>query len=230
MKKTLLTIITAALAGCTGSPNWKEPEMNQKPIVLEDERPVEAPKKKDTPVEETVKDYSTVELSVAYGSQNSLAASGFEGYIALLQKDKGREFTDYERMQAAFRLNKEGTVSTTDISNVIVTYAKEKGLKEVRIPFAEVDEDNLKRVYTERIAVSSDEVGAELAKMIEDKTEAEKSRVAEAVRAFYNGKDPLTMKQLQKILFTLLQPSNNQNTNSQYCSYNTQHSAVGNRN
>ena len=201
MKKTLLALLAAALAGCSGSPNWKEPEMNQKQIVLEDEKPAEQPKTtpKEKPAEEETHEYRTIDLSINYGPKNTIAGSGFDGYIMLLEKDKGKELNDYEKMQTAFKINKDGIVSSSDISNVIAAYAKEKGVAKVAIPFVEVDEDDLKRTYNGKVAVATDEVCAELAKMIEDKTDAEKAKVAEGLRAVYNGKDPLTMKQLRKV-------------------------------
>jgi hypothetical protein len=198
MKKTLLALMAAALAGCAGSPNWKEPERNQKPIVLEDE--VDAPKKPaiDTPAVpdsgkqiEPAGGYGIIELEVAYKFDNSIAANGFDGYVKFLEDTvKRRELTDYEKMEVAFQINKEGNISTKDLSKRIEAFTLE---------FVEGQEEDLRRVYTERIAVATEEAGAELAKLIDGKSDAEKAKVAKGVRAVYNGKDPLTLKQVRKI-------------------------------
>ncbi len=200
LRLTLAGLALALTAGCSSGPDWKEPDMNQKPISLEEQ--VKETPKKDKPVyDKESKEYSTVELEVSYKFENSIAASSFDGYIKLLEKDKGREFTDYEKMQVAFKVNKEGNIGSKDISNIIILYALEKGTKEVKMPFVDVQEDDLIRKYNQTIAVTSDESGDELLKLIDEKSDAEKAKVAEAVRSVYGGSNPLPIgpKQLQKI-------------------------------
>ncbi len=202
MKKTLIALLMAA-SGCSG-PNWKEPAMDQAPIMIE-EAPREKPKaaKKETPASSAeTKDYSTIELSVAYQFGNSIAERTFNGYIRLMEKDQGdKPLTEYEQMRIAYKVNKDGNISSNDISNVIASYAKEKGIKEVKTPVVAVNEDNLKRVYTETISVATEEVGNELRNMLMEKNNAEKAEIAEAVRSVYGGQNPLPIgpKQLQQI-------------------------------
>ena len=198
MKSTLLALLAAAaLGGCGSAPNWKEPEVNQKPIVLEDEvkdatkKPIidDSPGVPDTGKKaELSGGYGTIELEVAYKFENSIAASGFYGHVKSLEKN--REFTDYEKMELAFKIDKDGNINSRNLSKII---------RATKIPYVEVAEEDLRKVYSENIAVATEEVGEELKKMIDGKSDAEKAKLATAVRAFYNGKDPLTMKQLRKI-------------------------------
>src|SRR5574341_320081 len=104
MKKTLMTLLAATIAGCSGSPDWKDPEMNQKPIVLEeqvkDAPQKEAPKKEKPAYEKESTDYNTVEIEVAYQFGDKTAARSFDGYAMKTEKN-GRELNDYEKMQLA---------------------------------------------------------------------------------------------------------------------------------
>jgi Glu-tRNA(Gln) amidotransferase subunit E-like FAD-binding protein len=201
MKKTLLALLLAA-GGCA-SPNWKEPEMDQAPIVIE-EAPREKPKtmKEATTPEKELKDYIQIEMPISYQFGSGTAARTFYGLVKLIEKDQGdKPLSDYEHMIIAFKANKDGNISSSDISNLVASYAKEKGMKEIKIPVVQANEDNLKRVYTANISVATEEVGTELRNMILDKSNAEKARIAEAVRSVYGGQNPLPIgpKQLQHI-------------------------------
>ncbi len=188
MKKSLVALLMT-VAGCS-STEWKKPEMNQKPIEL-------AIKKESAPV--LAQAYKTIELEVSYSFEDGIAANAFDGYILLLEKDKGKDFTDYDKMLVAFKVDKEGNISSNDIGNVIDAYAKEKGTKE--IPFAEGSRDELTRKYNMNIAVTTDKIGEDLAKHINDKKESEKAKVAEAVLSVYGGQNtlPIGPQQLKEI-------------------------------
>jgi len=189
MKKTLLTLLAAAIAGCSSGPNW-DTKKDQDPIVLE-----ETPKTPEKKEEKKETDYETIELAVAYKFENGIAAKAFNGYIKLLEKEKGSALNEYQKMIEAFQVGKEGVISSKDISDTIKAYGK--GAKEVKIPV--VTESETERVYIEKIKIANEEVGGELAKMLEGKKDAEKVKIAEAVRSIYNGNDPITASQLKKI-------------------------------
>ncbi len=202
MKKTLLALLLAA-GGCA-SPNWKEPEMDQSPIVIEEAREMPKARKEATisAPEKELKDYMPIELPVAYQFGSGTAARTFYGFIKLIEKDQGdKPLSDYEQMIVAFKANKDGNISSNDISNLVASYSKEKGMKEIKIPVVQVNEEDLRKVYTENITVASGEVATDLRKMIEDKSNAEKSKLAEAVRSVYGGQNPLPIgpKQMLQI-------------------------------
>jgi hypothetical protein len=104
-------------------------------------------------------------------------------------------------MIIAFKANKDGNVSSSDASNLVASYSIEKGTKETKIPVVAVNEDNLKRAYTEIITAATEEVAVELRKMIDEKGNAEKAKLAEAVRSVYGGQNPLPIgpKQMEQI-------------------------------
>ncbi len=198
MNKTLVALLLAA-GGCA-SPNWNEPEMDQAPITIE-EAPREKPKAtKEAAPEKELKDSVQIELPVAYQFGSDSAARTFYGFIKLIEKDQGdKPLTDYEHMIIAFKANKDGNVSSSDISTLVDLYSKEKG-KEAKIPVVKVSEEDRKRVYTENITATG-EAANDLRKMSEDKSNAEKSKLAEAVRSVYGGQIPLPIgpKQIQLI-------------------------------
>lgn len=201
MKKTLLALLLAA-GGCA-SPNWKEPEMDQSPIVIE-EAPREKPRtrKEATTTSPEAKNYVTIEMSVAYQFGSGTAARTYDGLVKRIEKDQGdKPLSDYEHMIIAFKANKDGNVSSSDASNLVASYSIEKGTKETKIPVVAVNEDNLKRAYTEIITAATEEVAVELRKMIDEKGNAEKAKLAEAVRSVYGGQNPLPIgpKQMEQI-------------------------------
>jgi len=197
LAKNVMIAAAATLAGCASGPEWREPELNQQPVMARQETPAKQEKKLETTLKQI--EYSMLTLEVKYSFENALAASGFESYVSLVEKTEGRELTDYERLElAVFQVGKGKTeVKSTDICDAIANYAKAKKMPNVKLPYAALEGDT-ERLYIEDVIVASEDAASAILKMTEG-SDAEKARVAKALRPVYDGKTPLGMKQVAKV-------------------------------
>jgi hypothetical protein len=201
LRLTLAGIIAAAgLAGCSSAPEYKGPAPITQSVFDEEEKAPEkkeAPSepKKETPQPET---YSKFTLAVTYRFSNQMAANGFESYIKLVEQTEKRELTDLERLLVAadnFDINNQ--IGTKDVSAALDKYAKEKGLSEIKLP--QTEDVSLENTYSVEVATKTDALGEELYKLIDEKSEEDKAKVAGALRGVYDGSTPLGEKQVKKI-------------------------------
>lgn len=121
-QKTMLALAAAGIAGCASSPTWDKPKVRSR--LVEDktavvEKPSVAPK---APAIE----YIDVKVELTYGAEDEQTADFDRAYAVLIEKDE---------VTAAFIADKDkdGVVSFAEISDLISSYRKDKGIGELTL-------------------------------------------------------------------------------------------------
>jgi len=152
LTQRLMILGALAAAGCSSSPDYEPPKKRDRPVI---EDKVEAPVKIETPIKvEPSKDtttpklpedapkpaYQAVTFEVVYEADSKHVAAVVRGSAKLTGK------TDYQAAQET-DANKNGKLSSVEISDRLEAVRKEKGLAVLDVPYVK-DGSDIKYVVT----------------------------------------------------------------------------------